>query len=27
VQDDLVLHSKFSVKEPAVDRWCSSFGH
>jgi len=27
VQDDLVLHSEFSVKEPAVDRWCSSFGH
>ena len=27
VQDDLVLHSEFSIKVPAVDRWCSSFGH
>ena len=26
VQDDLVLHSEFSIKVPAVDRWCSSFG-
>ena len=26
VQDDLVLHSEFSVKEPAMDGWCSSFG-
>jgi hypothetical protein len=27
VQDDLVLHSEFSVKEPAMDGWSSSFGH
>ena len=27
VQDDLVLHSEFSVKEPAMDGWCSSFTH
>ena len=26
VQDDLVLHSEFSIKVPAVDGWCSSFG-
>jgi len=25
VQDDLVLHSEFSIKVPAVDGWCSSF--
>lgn len=25
VQDDLVLHSEFSVEEPAMDGWCSSF--
>ena len=27
VQDDLVLHSEFSVEEPAMDGWSSSFGH
>jgi hypothetical protein len=27
VQDDLILHSEFSIKEPAMDGWCSSFGH
>lgn len=27
VQDDLVLHSEFSIKEPAMDGWCSSFTH
>ena len=26
VQDDLVLHSEFSIKEPAMDGWSSSFG-
>jgi len=27
VQDDLVLHSEFSVEEPAMDGWSSSFRH